>query len=364
MSFTLSTNDRIRLVQLFYANEQSCSVVQRKFSSEKNIKRKSDQPSVQLIHHIIEDFQKTGCISTEHYRHNHSSSSAIRDSIDNAFDELQSAGIPPSIRKVSELSGASTGTVHKRLRKELMLYPYKVTLGQPLSVDHKARRLFFCEWMLHEINRDATFLSRIIWSDECSFHLDGWVNRQNLRFWGTEKPSNVVEESTLSPKVNVWVAISSSSFIGPYFFEHEGSTATINSERYLTLLRDFLLPQLQQMPRFHRLIFQQDGAPPHVSHAVIQFLTDAFSHQKIISRGFPRGWPAQSPDLTPLDFWLWSFLKEKVYPGGNRPLNKEDLKQRIENAVHDLSVTHLQAAVENVHYRLEACIAHEGGHFE
>ncbi|KAJ4429330.1 hypothetical protein ANN_26334 [Periplaneta americana] len=32
-----------------------------------------------------------------------------------------------------------------------------------------------------------------------------------------------------------------------------------------------------------------------------------------IGRGGPVAWPAQSPDLTPLDFFLWGCMKEKVY---------------------------------------------------
>jgi hypothetical protein len=87
------------------------------------------------------------------------------------------------------------------MRHELHLFPYKVSLGQPLSEGHKERRYAFCDWMLKELNRDSTFLTRIIWSDECSFHLDGWVNRQNLRFWGSEKPTNIIQHSSLSQKV-------------------------------------------------------------------------------------------------------------------------------------------------------------------
>ena len=30
-------------------------------------------------------------------------------------------------------------------------------------------------------------------------------------------------------------------------------------------------------------------------------------------RAGPISWPARSPDLTPLDFWLWGYLKDHVY---------------------------------------------------
>jgi hypothetical protein len=32
-----------------------------------------------------------------------------------------------------------------------------------------------------------------------------------------------------------------------------------------------------------------------------------------IGRGGPRSWPARSPDLNPLDFFLWGHVKNVVY---------------------------------------------------
>jgi hypothetical protein len=94
------------------------------------------------------------------------------------------------------------------------------------------------------------------------------------------------------------------------------------------------------------------------------FLNDTFGSEKIISRGFLHEWPAQSPDLTPLDFWLWSFLKDDVYPNGYCPPNKEILKERIQHAAGAVTMQHLQMAVGNVKCRLEACLKKKGSHFE
>jgi hypothetical protein len=38
-------------------------------------------------------------------------------------------------------------------------------------------------------------------------------------------------------------------------------------------------------------------------------------------------WPSRSPDLIPLDFFLWAHLKSQVYI--NRPNNLQDLIERI-----------------------------------
>ncbi|KAJ4437726.1 hypothetical protein ANN_17871 [Periplaneta americana] len=43
---------------------------------------------------------------------------------------------------------------------------------------------------------------------------------------------------------------------------------------------------------------------------------------------FPDEWPSRSPDLNPCDFWLWGYLKDRVYQGNIRSL--ADLKASIQ----------------------------------
>ena len=39
-------------------------------------------------------------------------------------------------------------------------------------------------------------IQKIFVSDEAHFDLDGYVNKQNCRIWGTEKPHLYIEKST------------------------------------------------------------------------------------------------------------------------------------------------------------------------
>ena len=48
---------------------------------------------------------------------------------------------------------------------------------------------------------------------------------------------------------------------------------------------------------------------------------------KVIALHHPREWPPRSPDLTPCVFFLWGYLKSKVYATAPRDMN--DLMQRI-----------------------------------
>jgi len=61
-----------------------------------------------------------------------------------------------------------------------------------------------------------------------------------------------------------------------------------------------------------RIIFQQDGAPRHWSSDVRRFL-DATCPNRWIGRDGLTPWPPRSPDITPLDFFLWEYVKDKVF---------------------------------------------------
>lgn len=52
-----------------------------------------------------------------------------------------------------------------------------------------------------------------------------------------------------------------------------------------------------------------------VHHHNLHLLLEAFLTQHLIRGGLVAGvmWPPRSPDLTPLDFFLWSELKNFVY---------------------------------------------------
>ncbi|GFX93671.1 uncharacterized protein TNCV_1588481 [Trichonephila clavipes] len=60
------------------------------------------------------------------------------------------------------------------------------------------------------------------------------------------------------------------------------------------------------------LWFQQDGATCHTARATIDLLKDTLG-DRLISRFGPVNWPPRSCDLTPLDYFLWGYVKSLVY---------------------------------------------------
>jgi hypothetical protein len=73
-------------------------------------------------------------------------------------------------------------------------------------------------------------------------------------------------------------------------------------------------------------------------------------------------WPVRSPDLTPLDFFLWEYLKSKVY--NNRLTNLEDLKQRIQHEIRLISPQTIQNIRNEFYNRLGYSQMLQGRHFE
>ena len=76
-----------------------------------------------------------------------------------------------------------------------------------------------CEDLIKETDADATFLSKVIFSDESIFHLEGAVNRHNCRVWGLEPPSEIIQKSHTSSKINVWMAFLLIKFMAPTFLK-------------------------------------------------------------------------------------------------------------------------------------------------
>ncbi|GFT77725.1 uncharacterized protein TNCV_4245821 [Trichonephila clavipes] len=77
------------------------------------------------------------------------------------------------------------------------------------------------------------------------------------------------------------------------------------------MITNFFIPELNNHD-VQELWFQQDGATCHTARATIDLLKDMFG-DRLISRFGPVNWPRRSCDLTPLDYFLWGYVKSLVY---------------------------------------------------
>ena len=141
----------------------------------------------------------------------------------------------------------------------------------------------------------------ILFSDESRFTNLGMFNRNNVRYWATENQHHF-REGAFQERfgVNVWLGVLGTSIVGPIFFD-QPLTADLYLNFLQTTINDFIesLP-LAEIPNIY---FQQDGAPVHNARISVNYLNDTFGDHWIGTNG-PVRWPARSPDLTLLVFFL------------------------------------------------------------
>ncbi|GFW81470.1 t-box transcription factor TBX1 [Trichonephila clavipes] len=170
--------------------------------------------------------------------------------------------------------------------------------------DHQARRRFV-EWAQNEIAVVPDFHKRTLFSDEAHFWLNGHVNKQNCCIW-----------SEANPQVH---------------------------QRYSQWCTNFFIPELNNHD-VQELWFQQDGATCHTARATIDLVKDTFG-DRLISRFGPVNWPPRSCDLTPLDYFLWGYVKSLVY--ADNPQTLDHLEDNIRRVIADIGPQTLKKVIEN-----------------
>lgn len=244
----------------------------------------------------------------------------------------------------------SYGSVYRTLRYDLKFFRYTVPMMQHLKESDIAMRFEFAQWMTNNID-----IADTVWfTDESHFYLNSPINKRNCRVWGKEKPQYWNEKPLHDDKVTVWAALSSAGVIGRFFFETDGEVKTVNSDRYLHLLRNKFIPALRRRGIHPAdIYFQQDGATPHTSGQVLGWLQKTFG-RKLISFRTDCVWPPHFPDLSPLDFFLWGYLKDKVY--APKPNTLEDLKLAIHREIRNVTSDICRNVINNFKKRLELVI--------
>ncbi|GFW38299.1 uncharacterized protein TNCV_1331521 [Trichonephila clavipes] len=106
-------------------------------------------------------------------------------------------------------------------------------------------------------------------------------------------PTSLSEPETR--KLTFWCALWAGGIIGPYFFKSdEGHNVTVNGDRYIAMITNFFIPELNNHD-VQELWFQQDGATCHTARVTIDLLKDTFG-DCLFSRFGPVNWPPRSCD--------------------------------------------------------------------
>lgn len=362
----LSAREKLRIVQLYYGS-QSYVKTRRAFCLECGYTFKKG-PSYQLVVRTVKHFEEFGTI------HNINKNPKLNkgripvvskntETIETVRQSLQETPKKSLKRRALDLDLSPT-TLQKIVRTELKAFPYKISVKHALTPDDKIRRVGMCRWIVDRLEQMPNWINDVWFSDETHFHLNGAVNNHNNIYWGTSPPEETTDRNLKGQKVTCFVAFNAKhGIIGPYWFEEEGKTVTINAVRYRDVIRKFdndvsaILSPNQRRNAW----FMQDGAPPHTAHATLDYLKVLFQ-TRLLALGTDHPWSPHSPDLNPLDFWLWGAAKDVVYK--DRPVNLNDLKTKITEYIQQISPYLCKKVGNNFTVRMKACLKRDGGHIE
>lgn len=248
---------------------------------------------------------------------------------DNEERILRELRLDPGIsqRQISRNLAISRSVV-QRIIKRQGYHAYHVKRVQALLPADYEPRVRFCREMLRLHRGDPQFFNKVLWSDESSFRRMGIFNTHNLHYYSRVNP-HIIRNDRFQHQfgINMWAGI-----IDQKLMLHE-MPPRLNGAAYLNFLENNLNPILNEaeVPEEVReeMWLQQDGAPPHYAREVRQHLNERFPN-RWIGRGGAIAWPPRSPDLNPLDFFIWGYFKEVVYQRENN--TEQELRQKLEIA--------------------------------
>ncbi len=162
---------------------------------------------------------------------------------------------------------------------------------------------------------------------------------------GREENPRCLRSSVKFPQsVMVWGAMSSAG-VGPLCFLRSKVNTAVCQE----VLEHFMLPAADQFYGDAGFIFQQDLASAHSAKATSTWFKD---------HGIPvLNWPANSPDLNPIEN-LWGIVKRKMRYA--RPNNAEELKATIRATWALITSEQCHRLIDSMPRRIAAAIQAKG----
>ncbi len=192
---------------------------------------------------------------------------------------------------------ASRATTHRRVKE------FGCSCCQRHLTWAKEKNWTFAQW------------SKVLFSDESKFCISfgnqgPWVWRKGGE---AHSPSCLKSSVKFPQSVMIWGAMSSAG-IGPLCFLKTNVTTPV----YQDILEHFMPPSTDQLFKDADFIFQQDLGPVHTAKSTKSWLND---HGVGVL-----DWPANSPDLNPIDNLLsrgkWETRDQKMQMSW-RPLSKK-----------------------------------------
>jgi len=184
----------------------------------------------------------------------------------------------------------------------------------------------------------------VIFTNEKRWNLQG--NDGYISVWTKNKYSySRITATNLRKGLMVWGAISATGGVRLICVEEK-----INLEIYIGMLENDFFNNVEDILP-DGFVFQQDNAPPHSAKVTQDYL----ERKKIPLLE----WPAQSPDLSPIEN-IWGIMTKKVYSNGKTYENVNELWDAIVKAWFEIPVEVFTKLYESIPKCL-VCVLEENG---
>uniref|UniRef100_A0A3B3S7W9 Paired domain-containing protein n=1 Tax=Paramormyrops kingsleyae TaxID=1676925 RepID=A0A3B3S7W9_9TELE len=244
---------------------------------------------------------------------------------------------------------ASARTVRRRLLEDGVVS--RKAVKKPLLSEKNIRdRLIFCKRYRDWTAEDW---GKVIFSAESPFQLFRASGKNMVQGRKDER----YFQSCLMPTVKnpetiyVWGCFSARG-VGSLSILPKNTA--INKEWYQNILREQLLPTVQEQFGDGRCLFQHPGTPCHKAKVITKWLGE----QNIDILG---PWPGNSPDLNPIEN-LWSILKRQV--DKQKPANSDKFKALIMQEWAAISQDLAQKFIDSMPGRIAEVLKKKGQHLK
>jgi hypothetical protein len=312
-----------------------------------------DPPIRLIISCICDRFEADGTVHDVHKQR--SGKPCIATSPTSSAMVFQQFTWPP--QKATEQCAHESGISRSSVKHVLKRAKWKVDIARLLHVVNEDKpdwRVQFCEWFQHMVHEDEEFLSKIVWSDEATFKLNGTVTLCSIL--GSRKSTHSHGQGGQFTRTYrlVWFVIQGFNWTvlfwrNSYWPCVPQHVWDIHFTCHSTRLWEWaiLLSARCHTPHYHR--------------DVRSYVNETLPGQWIWWRGSVE-YPPCSPDLTRLNLCLWGSLKDVVYL--RKQLTLETLQEEIETSCASIPVDTLATGAHALVCWIQKCLQANGGHFE
>eukprot|EP00106_Octopus_bimaculoides_P003441 XP_014770883.1 PREDICTED: uncharacterized protein LOC106869593 [Octopus bimaculoides] len=131
----------------------------------------------------------------------------------------------------------------------------------------------------------------------------------------------------------------------------------IHAAGYIEVLGTVIKPWNDEICNERPYLFQQDSTPPHKA-----LLTQEWLSVNLNNYVTPNMWPPNSPDLSPMDYYLWSTVERGTNYHPHNAIASG--KTTIVQVMSEMNKDHIVSACQRFWFRIEAVIEAEEGFIE